>query len=305
MIQSNTNHQTKPNKIIVFDLDETLGYFTEFGLFWTSLNTYCKNILGQNEFDSLLDLFPEFIRPNMFQILQYIKYKKELYKCDKIMIYTNNQYPSEWSRMIKNYFESKIQKKMQKNMSKLNEPIIFDQIIQAFKIRGERIELLRTTHKKTHDDLIKCTFLPYNTEIFFLDDALHTDMCSDKIYYINLKPYIYKLQYEQLINRFLKSENLYNMQIKDRIKDKIEFKNEMLRMLNEYDYTYKKKPLEEYDMDKIISKKIMFHLNEFFTKDLSKRTEHIIVVNNSKSVNKFTRCKNYKYRNMNKTKKNI
>ena len=298
MFQSDKN---KSNKIIVFDLDETLGYFTEFGLFWKCLNTYCKNNFGQKKFNSLLDLFPEFIRPNMFQILQYIKYKKELYKCDKIMIYTNNQISSEWSHMIKNYFENKIQNKMQKNATKLNEPIIFDQIIQAFKIKGKPIELLRTTHKKTHDDLIKCTFLPYNTEIFFLDDALHADMCNDNIYYINLKPYIYKLQYEQLINRFLKSENVDNMQIKNEIKDKLDFKKEMLKLLNEYDYTYKKKQLEEYDMDKIISKKIMYHLNVFFTKKLSERKDHAVVVNHCNPVNKLSRCK--KFKNMNKTKK--
>ena len=27
-------------KIVVFDLDETLGYFTEFGIFWDSLVQY-------------------------------------------------------------------------------------------------------------------------------------------------------------------------------------------------------------------------------------------------------------------------
>ena len=29
-------------KIVVFDLDETLGYFTEFGIFWDSLSNYIK-----------------------------------------------------------------------------------------------------------------------------------------------------------------------------------------------------------------------------------------------------------------------
>ena len=30
-------------KVVVFDLDETLGYFTEFGIFWDSLIQYLKN----------------------------------------------------------------------------------------------------------------------------------------------------------------------------------------------------------------------------------------------------------------------
>ena len=29
-------------KIVVFDLDETLGYFTELGIFWDCLKKYLK-----------------------------------------------------------------------------------------------------------------------------------------------------------------------------------------------------------------------------------------------------------------------
>ena len=31
-------------KIVVFDLDETLGYFVELGIFWDSLHNYAKSI---------------------------------------------------------------------------------------------------------------------------------------------------------------------------------------------------------------------------------------------------------------------
>ena len=31
------------SKIVVFDLDETLGYFVEFGMFWDALKHYYKN----------------------------------------------------------------------------------------------------------------------------------------------------------------------------------------------------------------------------------------------------------------------
>ena len=31
-------------KIVVFDLDETLGYFSEFGMFWDALKSYIKKI---------------------------------------------------------------------------------------------------------------------------------------------------------------------------------------------------------------------------------------------------------------------
>ena len=212
------------------------------------------------------------------------------------MIYTNNQGPTTWSHMITCYFETK----MKKDKNDATGPILFDQIIQAFKIRGKRVELLRTSHKKMHSDLIRCTHLPSYTEICFLDDTLHADMCNDKIYYINLKPYVYKLQFEQLISRFLKSTNATVAQIRNRIVTH-DCKNTLLQMMNEYEYTYSKKNMEEYDMDKIISKKIMHHLNSFFTKDMDNRLEHAVVVNcrskNSKPTKVRRRQKN------NKTKK--
>ena len=84
-------------KIVVFDLDETLGYFTEFGIFWDSLVQYLKSInkqaLNQHDFDDVLDLYPEFLRPNIINILNYLKEKKDSNCCHKMMIYTNNNGP--------------------------------------------------------------------------------------------------------------------------------------------------------------------------------------------------------------------
>jgi hypothetical protein len=288
------------NKIVVFDLDETLGYFGELGLFWDCLQTYIDKYaterfaLAQPEFNGLLDLFPEFIRPNMFQILQYIQYKKNLHKCDKIMIYTNNQRPVEWAQYIKTYFEKK------------TSAYIFDQIINAFKVNGKFVELLRTTHKKTHDDLVKCTKLPQETQICFFDDRLHMGMCSDHIYYINLKPYIYKLHYEVLISRFLKSENPVIKQVQQQIniQSNSEFKRIMLQLLYEYDYKYDKKNLAEYDMDKIISKKILHHLNTFFTPYKRNLMEQIVVLNNPGPTTCGAPSRRFKRRPINKTNEN-
>ena len=68
-------------KIVVFDLDETLGYFTEFGIFWDCLTHYSKDknelSLTQSDFNDILDLYPEFLRPNIINILNYLKNKKK------------------------------------------------------------------------------------------------------------------------------------------------------------------------------------------------------------------------------------
>ena len=161
-------------KIVVFDLDETLGYFVEFGIFWDCLNRYLSksnSVLTQEDFNEILDLYPEFLRPDIMKILFYLKNKKETYCCDKLMIYTNNQGQPSWVNYLKKYFETKI------------EFPLFDQIIAAFKINGKRIEICRTSHDKSYHDFIKCTRLPLNAEICFIDDNYFPDMHNKNVYY--------------------------------------------------------------------------------------------------------------------------
>jgi hypothetical protein len=149
------------SKIVVFDLDETLGYFVEFGMFWDALKNFITHqkisiVIDQILFNKVLDLYPEFLRPNIINILNYLKHKKKAKNCNKLMIYTNNQGPDEWAQQIKLYFENKVNYKL------------FDQIIRAFKIKDKHVELCRTSHTKKHTDLIRCTKIPETTEICFL-----------------------------------------------------------------------------------------------------------------------------------------
>lgn len=70
-------------KIVVFDLDETLGYFVEFGIFWSCLQNYLfeeknNNSLTQEDFNEILHLYPEFLRPNIITLLKYLIHKKKI-----------------------------------------------------------------------------------------------------------------------------------------------------------------------------------------------------------------------------------
>jgi hypothetical protein len=245
------------SKIVVFDLDETLGYYVEFGMFWDALKNFIKtqNIsinVDQVLFNKVLDLYPEFLRPNIINILNFLKQKKRVKHCHKLMIYTNNQGPDEWAQQIQSYFEAKINYKL------------FDQIIKAFKIRGKQVELCRTSHMKNHKDLISCTKIPETTEICFLDDVFHPGMVDDKIYYINLKPYVHDLPFELMIDRFINSEILKEGIVKT------DFKQDMLKFMNRYHHEFVEKTTEAQNVDKILSKKIMQHLQVFFTKGTNK-----------------------------------
>ncbi len=251
-------------KIVVFDLDETLGYFSEFGMVWEAVSSYIsKNNLEPNQelFDNLLDLFPEFLRPNIFSILEYLKRKKIKSKCNKLILYTNNQGPKEWAKSIIKYFETKANYKL------------FDQIIAAYKINGQQVEMCRTTYSKTHDDLLKCTKLSSNSEICFLDDIYHPGMDNDKIYYINVKAYKHDLSFAEIIKRLIQS-NLIN------ILDENEFKEEISKKLIRYHYTPRYKTTDEQNIDIIISKRILHLLKDFFNelyrKNKTKKRNRII-----------------------------
>lgn len=260
------------NKIVVFDLDETLGYFSELGMFWYAINSYITNKkidynLTQCDFNNILDLYPEFLRPNIINILLYLKQKRKANRCNKLMIYTNNQGPSGWIDHIKKYFEDKISYKL------------FDQVVAAFKINGKKIEMCRTSHAKSHSDFIKCTKIPETTKICFLDDTHYPDMENENVYYINIKPYTYDLDFDTIINRFLNS-NLLNYVLTN----KTDFYNFCKQFMKKYVYTYNAKSKSEQDIDIILSKKIMTHLHDFFNKFYSK--QNLTKKNNKKKHNK-------------------
>jgi hypothetical protein len=239
-------------KIVVFDLDETLGYFTQLSIFWDSLSNYVKNInkkLSQNDFNNILDLFPEFLRPNIINILTYLKKKKQSNSCYKMIIYTNNNGSKEWSNLIKNFFEDKMKYKL------------IDQIISAYKINGKQIEICRTTYDKTHKDFIKCTKLPPHSEICFLDDTFYPKMSNDNIYYINVKPYYYDLQFNYMIDTFINS-NIG----KKWIKEENFFKQFMLNKIKSYQYQIIIKNKNDYETDKLVGQHVLQHLKIFFRK---------------------------------------
>jgi hypothetical protein len=264
-------------KIVVFDLDETLGYFTEFGMFWDGLVHYINSqashqVLTQDDFNHTLDLFPEFLRPNIINILTYLKGKKHSKCCHKMMIYTNNNGPSEWCKYILNYFEKKIDYKL------------IDHVISAFKINGKIIEICRTSHNKSHKDLIKCTKIPHNAEICFLDDTFYPDMANENVYYINIKPYYYDLDFNYIIKKFIES-NVYKKIINN---DKL-FEEKIMNYIKLYKYECINKDSNEYEIDKIIGKQIIIHLQEFFNKvkknkSIKNRTK---IRRNNKTIKKY------------------
>jgi hypothetical protein len=204
-------------KVVVFDLDETIGSFADLYLLWTAIFTQGiykgtpDTSTIQSIFNELLDLYPEFLRYGILHILDFIRTKIQNGESHRIFLYTNNQCdfvacpesrvdgqpsPTEWVEMIIVYLNWKIQA----------SDTIFAKPVCAFKINDRIIEPLRETTSKTHRDFLKCTILPKNTEICFMDDSYHSRMVHNKVYYIQPPPYIHTLTQSDIIERFVNSD---------------------------------------------------------------------------------------------------
>ena len=182
-------------KYIVFDVDETLGYFSQFGAFMDALSFYYKDFSRSHfeRFNEILDLYPDFIRTNMVDILKYINHKRIQGTCSGMFIYTNNQGPRTWVQHIAKYFEYKVGNKL------------FDKIIAAYKVNGKVVEQGRTSQNKTYADLLRITGISTQAEVCFVDDLNHPGMRHSNVLYLNVKPYVNTLSVNEIIRRYLDS----------------------------------------------------------------------------------------------------
>jgi hypothetical protein len=125
--------------------------------------------------------------------------------------------------------------------------------------------MCRTTNDKTINDLIRCTRVPENTQICFLDDTYYPNMNNENVYYIKVKPYTYDLSFDTLIQRFVKSD--IGEKFLKTIEETEVFTKFMTSYMEQFQFLYVNKTDEEYEIDKIVSKKVMIHLQAFFKKD--------------------------------------
>ena len=236
-------------RVIAFDLDETLGSFTDLEILWSSLQHFTKKYEPTN-FNELLDLYPEFLRYGIIPILEFLHQKKLSGQCKKIYIYTNNQCNYNWVDLISKYFTYKL---------KLKEDL-FDQIIKAFKIGERRIEPCRTTTAKSYSDFIKCSLLPEKTEICFIDNVEYNRMKQERVYYIKPYSYYHHLSTQEIIQRFVNSTIFTRISVNN---------NHLHQFIVDYflhrNHITDGNPLiSDLQRDILVSQKIMYHLREFF-----------------------------------------
>jgi len=265
-------------RAIVFDLDETLGAFQDFYLLWIGLQEFQKHHFPF-AFNELLDLYPEFVRTGIEDILRYVYHKKNQKLCKGVYLYTNNQNSVNWVQLLSRYFQYKIG----------SDSEFFDKIIYAFKINDKRVELGRTNRTKCHSDFINCTMLPHTTEICFIDNTMFSEMKHTYVYYIQPSSYNHTLSTGTIIQRFVNSKFISSW-------DKVQQKKLSDFLYFFFSHNQNSLPSinspNKLEWDTLVAKKIMYHMKEFFLiqkmNGLTKKNKH-----KKKWITKFTR-KNYK-----------
>lgn len=174
------------DKAIVLDLDETLGCFVQFAAITNTLAP-----MTQSTFNALLDIFPEFMRAGIFDVLNYVADQKRRGVCTHVVLYTNNQAPREWAMCIVAYIHYK-----------LGDYALFDKVVGAFKVGRKRVEMYRTSHDKMYTDLLRCcTALTTETDICFIDDCMHPLMLNTRVMYLKVSPYVHYLPADVIVER--------------------------------------------------------------------------------------------------------
>jgi hypothetical protein len=242
-------HFKVPNKVVVFDLDETLGSFADLYIIWCGI----KHALPScSTFNELCDIFPEFLRYGILTILEYLYDKKNKKECHQIFIYTNNQCSADWVGLISKYLEKKV-----KSTSKHVKYPLFDKMICAFKINNKQVEPYRTGHTKKMDDFIRCSLVSENADICFLDDVEYPAMKSTKVYYICPRPYIHTLSTYTIIKRITQIP-----WIPKGILSNESFWRDWFELHN---HKFSRRPHGKCDieLDLQVSQKIIYHLRDF------------------------------------------
>tara|TARA_Y100000591_G_scaffold263577_1_gene236733 strand:+ start:1131 stop:2027 length:897 start_codon:yes stop_codon:yes gene_type:complete len=185
---------SKEKVAVIFDLDETIGHFWQVGKLWEGLKHLENRKFNEKDFQKILNLYPNVFRPEIFNILKYLRREKQKNKHLKVLIYSNNMGTPKWAQMIKKFIENKIGGK------------VFDKVITAWKVDGVIYEKCRSTNEKTYKDILNCGKFSKNTKIFFVDDTMHPKMKHNNVEYYYIEDYKFGYSVDNMVFKFLNSK---------------------------------------------------------------------------------------------------
>lgn len=163
------------NKHILFDLDETIGYFKQFILILNIMEIY-----QPIDYNTYFELFEDYFRPHIFKMFDYILKKKKTHHLRYMILYSNN----------KN--DSFVEKVIQYIHHKLNSSL-FDYVITYNSKRNHK--------HKTYSDLIQnIPTISSEDKLCFIDDKPYLEM-EPYVTYIQCEKYIFQLSNDAIVKR--------------------------------------------------------------------------------------------------------
>lgn len=186
-------------KYVIFDLDQTLGHFTELSIVWGCLQTVNAAKTHQ-DFHRLCEIFEnDYFRPGIFRVMRFLAEKKKTNPI-KVVLYTNNIGSMDWLKMIISYLEKRVGSKD-----------IFDVIVPGYNPYKGPYQM-RSSFDKTYPEIRRCAKIPADAKLIFFDDVEHPGMIHKNITYIKVKPYIRSNTAEEILKRIhKKAPNKFHM----------------------------------------------------------------------------------------------
>ena len=170
-------------KIIVFDMDKTIGDFDLISFIYNELRHHTS-------ISRVLDVFFECFRPHIFNIFTMLHEYKLSGVIEQVVLYTNNTGGVVWPKMIIDYIHYRL------------NFILFDHFITALYVnKGDIPDVRRTSIEKTYTDLQYILKLDSFTSVIFVDDAYHEKMLHSNVKYIQIAPYNYSINNHTILNK--------------------------------------------------------------------------------------------------------
>lgn len=164
------------NRCIIFDLDETIGFFSQIYIIINKYESVNNVTISDELYEKIFTRFNKVFRPGIFVLLAYINTLKKKYAITTLL-YTNTIMSDKFIKLIIKYINIRLH---------LNRNF-FDEII-TLNAKG------RISCKKQFNDIISCVNYLNNGYIFLvIDNYYHINL--DKIYSNVIKITGYKYYY--------------------------------------------------------------------------------------------------------------